>query len=181
VVNSRQQIANTIKVFDRYPPNTSRLVAQLKFMREMLALERTGIKPRALVRSYLELRSAKFAVGVTARPLTLFTEQPHFSAWLSGFTEAEGCFCVRASGRCSFSIGQKHDSDILLAIRAYIGTKANVIERLSAPGFFCFETYNMASLRFLIRHFTAHPLLGEKGEQLKVFLPHVTPASLDLN
>jgi hypothetical protein len=149
-------------------------------MRDVLALERTGLKPRALVKRYLEMRAAKFAATVTPRPSSSFIKQPHYAPWLSGFVEAEGCFCVRANGRCSFSIGQKHDNDILLAIRAYIGTKANVIERRGAPNFFCFETYNRASLNFLARHFTACPLLGEKREQLKVFLPYVTPDSLNL-
>ena len=87
--------------------------------------------------------------------------------------EAAGCFCVRTVGQRSFSIGQKHGKDILLAIRSYVGTRANVLSRAREPFFFCFETYSRESHLRLIAHFEAYPLLGEKAEQLNIF---VTPA-----
>lgn len=34
---------------------------------------------------------------------------PYFGRWLSGFIEAEGCFCLRKNLNRSFSIAQNND------------------------------------------------------------------------
>lgn len=82
---------------------------------------------------------------------------------------------MRANGQCSFSIGQKYERNILLSIRAFVGTSAGVAQRANAGMFFVLETYNRASLLCLIAHFNQYPLLGEKAKQLASFSLHVLP------
>jgi cytochrome c oxidase subunit 1 len=179
VVNAKNRIVETIKIFDRYPPLTNRVAYQLKFLRQMLATEKRGLPAPLVVKGYLTQRALKFA-GVSllpARPPAAFLTTPYYPAWLSGFVEAAGCFCVRASGPCSFSIGQKHGQDVLEAICAYIKTNARVVQRSGADEFFVFETYNRRSLARLLTHFRAYPLLGEKANQLAVFSAHVVSPS----
>jgi hypothetical protein len=168
VANAKSQIVVIVKIFDRYPPLTTRLMYQLKFLHEMLALTRSSAPKMLIIDAYLGARALKYGARNISgeRPTAFFLESPHYAAWLSGFVEAEGCFCLRTGGRCSFSIGQKYDCDALLAVREYIGTNASVTQRTNAEAFFVFETYNKASLLRLIDHFRIHPLLGEKANQL---------------
>ena len=41
--------------------------------------------------------------------------KPQFESWLCGFTEAEGCFCIRTNGTLSFSLSQKNGQQVLNA------------------------------------------------------------------
>jgi hypothetical protein len=177
VVNTKSQIINIVKIFERYPPLTTRLMYQLKFLHKMLALARIGRPKAATIDTYFKARTSKYdgRGTLTGRPSAFFLESPYYGAWLSGFVEAEGCFCVRASGTCSFSVGQKQDHDVLLAVREYIGTAANVFQRANADRFFILETYNRASLFRLIEHFKIYPLLGEKANQLAALSLCVLP------
>jgi hypothetical protein len=43
----------------------------------------------------------------------------HFRNWYCGFTEAEGCFCIRSNGDLSFRIAQKNDFYLLHAIKKF--------------------------------------------------------------
>lgn len=76
-------------------------------------------------------------------------------------------------------VAQKFDSDLLEAIRVFLGTEARVNRRTGHEDFFYLETYNRASLTRIIEHCRTFPLLGEKAIQLKAFIEHpcVTGAS----
>jgi cytochrome c oxidase subunit 1 len=82
--NNRKQIKILLKIFNNYPPLTTRLRAQLKFIYN--CLEEDNVK------WYLNSRNKKY--------LNTFFEIPnndynYFNEWLSGFIEAKGYFNER--------------------------------------------------------------------------------------
>jgi len=96
VSDHRKNMKHLLQIFDRYPPLTHRMQCQVRFVKQCLV--------HMDVNQYLKERSLKYENP----PLIAFHPLPtYFSAWLSGFIEAEGCFCIRKSGQRSFSIGQK--------------------------------------------------------------------------
>lgn len=94
----------------------------------------------------------------------------YFPGWFSGFVEAEGCFIVRQNSRGykSFSISQKDDGYLLLAIYRFVGAQ-NKIPHLPETNFYLLEVYRRSVLVFLQNHFSQYPLLGEKKLQYAIF------------
>ena len=50
----------------------------------------------------------------------------YFPSWLSGFIEAEACFSKRQNNNHSFSIGQKNDQFLLIAIGTYFNASNKI-------------------------------------------------------
>lgn len=156
VVDSRQSFLRIIRIFEIYPPQTSRLRAQLRFA--LLCLEHNNVN------FYLETRNNKYLERETTVPVV---HAHFFNEWLSGFIEAEGCFCIRKSKTCSFSIGQKDDFFLLDKIRTHFGIQSR-IQNLEKT-FWFLETYRIATLHKLVEHFNKYPLLGEKAISFNKF------------
>jgi hypothetical protein len=104
VENHKSRIQEIVKHFQMYPPLTVRLSLQLEFLSECLR--------KNDVNWYMENRKYKYQDHLEIRKILESSQislRPYYKAWLSGFIEAEGCFCIRAgsSRNCSFSIAQK--------------------------------------------------------------------------
>lgn len=90
------------------------------------------------------------------------------NAWLSGFTDAEGCFTVTASGenakrqrvKMRFLIDQ-NDEKVLLAICEILGT-GFVSFRKSTASCYRFTAESFGKLDIIINYFKAFPLLSKK-------------------
>lgn len=82
VVSTTSQIISIIKIFDRYPPLTARLLRQLTFLHEMLILTRSDTPKPAIVTTYLKARGLKHAdhETFTSRPVDLFLNSLYYSA-----------------------------------------------------------------------------------------------------
>jgi hypothetical protein len=96
-------------------------------------------------------------------------EFSHWPNWLIGFTEAEGCFCIRSNGIHSFSISQKDGSEVLTAIKKTfkIPNKVRSTSRL-----YFLETYAGVVLQNICNFYSSSRvigLLGEKQIQYKTF------------
>lgn len=190
VVDSKKSILKIISIFNTYPPLTSRLNAQLKFMLECIK--------RNDVDWYLDFRGNKYNLftnpcmpygtscgtvseeAYSKQPITsekvlivkevaffYFLSLPYFKEWLSGFIEAEGCFSIRQNNNHSFSIGQNKDKHLLDAIRSYFHIQS--LTRNTAKNFWVIETYRKSTLHNLIKHFSTYPLLGEKVNSFNKF------------
>lgn len=155
VVNSRDSVQKILKIFTVYPPLTSRLRAQVKFMLDCLNHNN--------VKKYLNLRNNKYIIRDTSFEVT----ESYFNEWLSGFIEAEGCFSIRKNGYHSFSIGQNDDKYLIEAIRSHFNIQSGV--RNPYKQFWCIETYRIFTLNKIIKHFYKFPLLGEKLVSLNKF------------
>ena len=79
---------------------------------------------------------------------------------LSGFIEAEGCFCLRKNKVHSFSIAQKNEKKLLEFIKTYFNIQSNV--RCVKNDLWSLETYRKSSLLNIIKHCENYPLLGQK-------------------
>lgn len=163
VVDRRQDFLRIIRIFDSYPPQTSRLRAQLRFA--LYCLEHNNVD------CYLAARNTKYIERDTDMANGLSVEENNhasfFKEWLSGFIESQGSFCIRKNQSCSFSIGQKHDLFLLDKIRTYFGIPSRI--RNLKQDFWVLETYRIATLQNLVEHFSNYPLLGEKSISFNKF------------
>src|SRR6266480_902592 len=158
VVDSRKSILNIIKILDTYPPLTSRLRAQLKFMLECFK--------RNDVEWYLNSRNSKY-LATTGRDTSVDIDYSYFNEWLSGFIEAEGCFSIRQNNSHSFSIGQNDDKYLIDAIRNHFSIQSQT--RNPHKTFWLIETYRVSTLHNIIKHCTEYPLIGQKLVSFKKF------------
>jgi len=160
VVNSKKEIENIIKIFDFYPPLTSKKICQLAYLKTCLT--------NGSVEIYLSTRNLKYEKQSTIISSNIDFKVPsYFSIWLSGFIEAEGCFSIRKSKNNSFSIGQNDDFYLLEAIKQYFEATNKI--RNPYTNFYSLEIYKKETLSRVISHCTNYPLLGEKLESFIKF------------
>lgn len=160
VVNKKQEIEEIIKIYEIYPPLTSKKICQLAFLKKCLS--------QTSVESYLWNRNLKYDKQLTIINSNINFKIPtYFKAWLSGFIEAEACFSIRKSNTNSFSIGQNDDLYLIETIKQYFEGTNKI--RNPYGKFYFLEIYKKEVLLKIISHCTNYPLLGEKLESLKKF------------
>ena len=160
VVNKKQEVEEIIKIYETYPPLTSRKICQLAFLKTCLV--------DTSVETYLFNRNLKYYKQLTIIKDNInFYPPSYFKVWLSGFIEAEGCFSIRESNNHSFSIGQKYDFYLINAIKEYFEVTNKI--RNTNGKYYSIEIYKNKVLLKIITHCTNYPLLGEKLESLKKF------------
>ncbi len=166
VVDRKETITSIISIFAVYPPLTSRLTCQLKFLK--LCLKDNSVK------NYLNNRKLKYddQTSVIKKLNIDNILLPYFPSWLSGFIEAEGCFSIRKNKSYSFSIGQNDDFYILDSIKKFFGLTAMV--RNPHSKLFLIESYNKESLQRIIKHCNNYPLLGGKSLSLDKLIKHIS-------
>ena len=158
VVNKKQEVEEIIKIYDTYPPLTSKKICQLAFLKTCLT--------ETSVKIYLLNRNSKYDQQLAIiKSNAYFTIPGYFKGWLSGFIEAEGCFSIRKSNNHSFSIGQNDDLYLIEAIKQYFQVTNKV--RNPKGKFYFLEVYKKEVLLKITTHCTNYPLLGEKLESLK--------------
>ncbi len=162
VEDHRGRIKEILTIFNEFPPLTTRLRCQLAHIYECIE--------HGSVTTYLENRGSKYErLGEGLNKKSRLTELKYWPEWLSGFTEAEGCFSTRAGGTRSYSISQKNDKHLLEAIKEYF--KANNVVRCmnKEKNVYILEIYSLAKLEVIKEHFIKYPLLGEKHESYLKF------------
>ena len=158
VVNKKHEVEEIIKIYDNYPPLTSKIICQLAFLKTCLTETSVDI--------YSSNRNLKYDNQLTIIKSN-FKTPSYFKVWLSGFIEAKGCFSVRKPNKHLFSIGHNNDIYLIEAIKQYF--KVNNKIRNSYGKFYYIEIYNKQVLLNIITHCTNYPLLGEKIESLNTF------------
>jgi LAGLIDADG endonuclease len=166
VVDNRDIIKEIIKIFDKYPPLTSRKICQLKFLKN--CLQKNSIE------WYFNNRNSKYLNQLTIIRSDIFGLEkgnlnlpPYFKGWFSGFVEAEGCFSIRKNNNHSFSIGQNDDIYLLNVIKEYLNATNIVINPYA--NFYSLEIYKKEILNTIFDHFHNFPLLGEKLNSFNEF------------
>ena len=161
VADKKENIIDIINIFKTYPPLTSRLFYQLKFLK--ICLENNTIK------NYLENRNLKYTnqLNMVKQLNEKFTIPPYFSCWLSGFIEAEGYFLIRINNKPCFSIGLNNDYYLVNSIKLYF--KLTVVVKNPSKNFYYIEAYKKKSLNTIVSHCLNYPLLGEKLKSFDIF------------
>lgn len=178
LVNKKQEVEEIIKIYDTYPPLTSKKICQLVFLKKCL----TETSSLCEVETYLLNRKLKYNKQLTIIKSNFnFNIPSHFKGWLSGFIEAEGCFSSssfssfssekekkkRKNNNPFFSIGQNDDLYLIDAIKQYFGVTNKV--RNTHGKFYYLEVYKKQVLLKIIAHCANCHLLGEKLESLHKF------------
>lgn len=155
VMNDREKIRETLKIFDKFPPLTSKAVCGIAFMKTFLE------EPN--VDKYLETRGLKYEKQAEMNATALkqkFIYPSYWGPWLAGFTEAVGCFSIRQNGAHSYSIAQKDDAAIITAIKEYFNIKAAA---RCLDSMWSVSTAETEALKRIVDFFHMNPLLGEKA------------------
>ena len=164
VEDHTRRIRELCKIFDSYPPLTTRVQGQVTFLLECLA--------RRDVEWMLQNRDDRYKDRESiSREITRkgIVSRHYFKIWCSGFITGEGCFSVRkdSSKSRSFSIAQKNDRYLIEALRDYFDGKNRV--RLLKDNVYLWEVYRRDVLKNIIAHCERFPLLGHKNTQLDIF------------
>lgn len=170
VVDSKYVICSIITVFEQFPPLTTRLQCQLSFLKSCLSLQGTS---QQNVLWYLQNRSNKYKHAFVVTSSEDLLNLPYIYAWISGFTEAEGCFSLRSNSSKIgfFSISQTTDYELLRIFSIYFKTTnlPRFVKSNSKDPFYIFETASKNSLQLVCAHYNVYPLLGSKVESFNSF------------
>nr|AJN90447.1 LAGLIDADG endounclease [Dunaliella salina] len=169
VVDDQIVIKRILCIFDRYPPLTSRVTLQLRFMRRCFSHNDVNI--------YFNERSFKYSDR--SNVISHFSQSDisnysYYPAWLSGFIEAESSFSVRNEPHTdvsSFSIGQNFDKYLIESIKIYFKAVNEVREVYH--NFYRLEIYRQDTLASIYDHIHFYPLLGHKRSQALYFYSKV--------
>ncbi len=157
VVNKKEDIKEIIKIYNTYPPLTSRIVCQLAFLKACLTETSRN--------AYLLNRNQKYNKQLNMKISNVNFKAPfYFKGWLSGFIEAKGCFSVRKNNNHSFSIGHNYDFYLIDAIKQFLGVTNQIINPYAK--FYFLEIYKKQVLLNIINHCANYPLMGGKLESL---------------
>lgn len=169
VENHKNQMPKLLEIFKRYPPLTSRLKLQWIFFEKYFYKSGKLADKTQEINDYFVTREQKFDQRPLQQASHVLDKLPYFSAWFSGFVEAEGCFCAREKS-FSFIIAQKDDLYLLETIHRFIGAQNKVRSIHGKNGIlYILKVYRQSVLDFLQQHFLQNPLLGEKRVQYEVF------------
>lgn len=158
----KNSILKIIKILNNYPPLTSRLQCQLEFLKSCMNHNN--------VERYLKDRVLKYEkkesiiLNYNKKGLKL---PSYFESWLTGYIEAAGNFTIRNKNNNSFSIGQKEDNYIIIAIKDYFGIKNKISKKKN--NYYKIENYRKEVIWKIVNHCKNYPLLGEKALSLKKF------------
>jgi hypothetical protein len=165
---SRTDIAKVFAILAKYPLLSTRKLCQLDFAKDFINSSHDIPE-----QEFTKLRDDKYKNQEAMLDWNdkNFAIPRYFSAWLSGFLEAEGHFRIikrdNNSIRVSqFIIGQNYEKHLLKAILIYLNKENNKISStLSKEGITFYKIHLGGSeiRSFLASHFNSYPLLGDKN------------------
>lgn len=157
VVDSKEHFIKIINLLNQYKPKTERLLAQIHFAKSCLKHNNIDIYLKTRTDKYLLYQDNFLNKNNEDRSSNV---DVFFNEWLSGFIEAEGCFCIRKNNSCSFSISQKDDYFLIEKIKKHFLIQSKIHKLKN--NIYVLETYRKESLLKIIEHIDNYPLLGEK-------------------
>jgi heme/copper-type cytochrome/quinol oxidase subunit 1 len=161
VMDEKENIINTIEIFGKYPPLTSRLNCQLEFL--IVCLKDNSVN------NYLKKRNSKYNLKsiIIEKYKNSFLIPFYFPAWLSGFLETKGDFLINKKGNPYFSIRHENDYYLINSLKDFFDIKVKIINIYKT--FYSIETYNKEGLNKIVNHCILYPLLGDKSRLLDKF------------
>lgn len=161
--NDKAQVIKLMQIFDKYPPLSSRIRCQVKFVKQSMENHESPLD------WYFRNRDLKYQFQdevIREMSTKEITKLSYFPFWFSGFIEAESCFCIKNLNHYknpmtfSFSISQKNDKYLIRAIKSYLNANNEI--RLLKDNLYLLEIYRLGTLLDLEKHLKDFPLRGEK-------------------
>lgn len=187
IASSKKDIAKVLSILAKYPLLTTRKICQLNYAKECLLL----LNDKNILKNWQELKDNKYSLQskLLEKFNTNFVLPHYFSAWLSGFIEAEGSFkLVKYSNNSikvsQFVIGQNYEKHILNLILKYFNKENCKIAEIKTKTNLEFDTQTHTQPVFyykiglggkefrlsLQNHFNIYPLLGNKKLQYEEWI-----------
>lgn len=165
---SKTDLAKIFAVLARYPLLTTKKICQLEFAKNYITRSCNGISKE----EFHKLRDNKYKNQefLLNNYDKNFNLPSYFSAWLSGFTEAEGHFKLVKSVNntiksSQYVIGQTYEKHILKAILIYFNSEDKKISYTLTKDKVPYYKIGLSGKDFrslLVYHFNINPLLGDK-------------------
>jgi len=174
IASNKSDILKVLAVLKKYPLLTARKRAQLSFAKSFWptpgSYTANSVMPN--ISNFKALRDNKYHNKLNDLKILSLTRAPlYFSAWLSGFVEAEGNFSLVFNEKgqlrkSAFHIGQNDELHILTWIAEYFNSNNKIGKDRATKGgnfnHYRLNLYNAESRRRLFEHFKVYPLLGQK-------------------
>lgn len=170
VATAQKDLKKILDIFEKYPLLTSRKMCQLEYLKQCMANRSWHFHSKA--------RDSKYdgQQNLIQKYNRNFEMPDYFGPWLSGFSEAEGCF-RSTTDNLSFYIGQNYDWYILDAIKIYFNShhKISLHKNLRKNAYQHHYRVSMSGkpvIERVIKHFRVYPLLGYKKLSYDLFCNH---------
>ena len=157
IADKKQEIEIILKIYEAYPPLTSKIIYQLEFLKKCLA--------ETCIETYFLNRKLKYSKQSNYMPSNSNIPS-YFKWWLSGFLEIKGCFSIKKDRKLSFFI-EHSDIYIIDAIKQYFKI-TNKIKNYHAKSY-SLEVYKIKVLLEIVDHCSNYPLIGAKLEEILKF------------
>lgn len=174
--DNKEYIPYIMKIFEKYPPLTSRLSCELEFFKACLIKNlffKVSIKDSLLYRFFRD-RKLKFSskFRFINKFNNTFITYSYFYIWLSGFMEIKGSFDVniKKDSSYSYSFSIEHCNDYYIIYNIYKLYNLNVKIKDFNDMSIVLTTYKKDNLNNIISHCTSYPLQGEKSKKLSQFI-----------
>ena len=166
-IHDTKQLKELCLLLNIYPPLHAGRLLQFLFLKKYLFQDNYKYKK---IQYYFWFRDFKYCNLndiIACKSSQNLGKVPYFNAWLAGFIEAEGCFCIRENKNLSFSIGQKDCDYLILTIKDFFYIQ-NAL-RLLPSHFYLIECYKQKNLEAIILFLKTNPLLGQKYASFIIF------------
>ena len=162
-----------LSILEKYPLLTSRKICQLEHLKD--CMENNDWEYHLKKREIRYLNQEKYIKNFKES----FVIPSYFGPWLSGFTEAKGCFRAK-----SYYICQNNDWYILNAIKIYLNSHhklrinkdsrireshSNKAIHIFVPVQYRVSMSGKPAINNIINHFNKYPLLGEKKVNFRIW------------
>jgi hypothetical protein len=163
-VINKNHIIKIIKIFDTYPPLTSRLTRQLLFLKTYIFKDDSDID----INLFLIERKNKHSYPIP----TPINPPIYFPQWLSGFIEAKGVFFK--SSYNAFILGVNNDLFLVQFIKDYFQLTTMIKTTKGKRYIYCLiKIHKKSSLLLIDNHCKKFPLLGDKNMEYKDFFNNI--------
>ena len=169
IENDQKALRKLCAIFERFP-----FLTQAK--RQQYAFFKYCFTHKPTISEYMYLKAEPWHLPEKIKQLHVdeILACAYYPSWLSGFIEAEGCFCVRKNNVQSFSIGQKNDPSIIGSVQKYFKFQNKIQEKKNKM--YVLEGGHRQVLGGMIAFFEKYPLLGEKNVSFTRFVEiYTTP------
>jgi LAGLIDADG endonuclease len=181
IASSKTDLAKVFAILAEYPLLTTRKICQLNYAKECLLLK----NDKDILNNWQQLKDNKYSLQskLLDKFNTDFVLPHYFSAWLSGFIEAEGSFkLIKYSNNSikfsQFVIGQNYEKHILNSILKYFNKenckiaeiKTNLDMSIQPVIYYKIGLGGKEFRLSLKNHFYIYPLLGNKNLQYEEWI-----------